>query len=257
MQPGQQLLENGRTPPANDDSNREDSLDRYASPMNRPSMFESELSKELSNPNVFAESEIHTTPVESQILNDTGRSFIFFSRTSIALNSHVSLNVVAREARSSTNSSMDTLTPDQTSRSSTPFPSEPFPTQQNETNSATISRIPPFLFPVFSGQDKTTPWTPPPTPEVSKLTDITVAPKNRRRVSVSKNRASQSQVNAEKVNDTQVPSGRGNTTGSRGALEGNRLVQAKSNKSYKITDAYLFNQKYYIKLPGTENVRYF
>ena len=141
VQPGQQLLENGRTPPANDDSNREDSLDRYASPMNRPSMLESELSKELSNPNVFAESEIHTTPVESQIFNDTGRSFIFFSRTSIALNSHVSLNVVAREAGSSTNSSMDTLTPDQTSRSSTPFPSEPFPTQQNETNSATISRM--------------------------------------------------------------------------------------------------------------------
>ena len=75
--------------------------------------------------------------------------------------------------------------------------------------------------------------------------------------SVSKNRASQSQVNAEKVNDTQVPSGRGNTTGSRGALEGNRLVPAKSNKSYKITDAYLVNQKYYIKLPGTEKVRYF
>lgn len=127
--------------------------------------------------------------------------------------------------------------------------------QQNETNPAPISRNSPFLFPVFSGQEKT-PWTPPATPQLSKLTDIPVAPTNCRRLPASTNRASQSQVVDETDNtDTQVPSSRGNHAGSHG---GNRQVRFQSyQKLYKITDAYLFNKNYYVKVPGNNTVRNF
>jgi hypothetical protein len=112
-----------------------------------------------------------------------------------------------------------------------------------------ISRISPFLFPMFSGQDRASPWTRPPTPKPCKLNDTTVAPKKRGRTPVSANCASQSKVNSEKVNNTQVPSG--------GDLGDNRVAppNAQSNKKFKITDAFLSNGKYFIKVPGNEKVR--
>lgn len=99
--------------------------------------------------------------------------------------------------------------------------------QQNTTNTSPISRISPFLFPVFSGQDRASPWTRPLTPKPSKLNDTTVAPKKRERPPVSVNRASQIQVNGEKVDDTQVPSS-GDLGDNREALMLNQLRNSKS-----------------------------
>lgn len=70
--PGQPLQENGRTTtPVNDESDRGDEVERYVyvSAINRPSMSESVL----SNPTFFAQSDIHITPAQSQIINDTGK----------------------------------------------------------------------------------------------------------------------------------------------------------------------------------------
>ena len=57
VQPGQQLLENGRTTPANDDSNREDEQ-RNASPVDRPSVLESELSKDCFEGDIMITSPV-------------------------------------------------------------------------------------------------------------------------------------------------------------------------------------------------------
>ncbi|KZS20374.1 Uncharacterized protein APZ42_012956 [Daphnia magna] len=220
---GQPLLENRRTTtPVNKESTQGDDVERYASPVNRSSMSESDS-------NFLAQSDIQTTPVQFPIVG--GSDF------------------EGRAAESSPNSSIHTQPLHQTSRSSTPCPSGPFiPIRQNMIDTSPISRISPFLFPMFSGQDRASPWTRPPTPKPCKLNDTTVAPKKRGRTPVSANCASQSKVNSEKVNNTQVPSG--------GDLGDNRVAppNAQSNKKFKITDAFLSNGKYFIKVPGNEKL---
>ncbi|KAK4007391.1 hypothetical protein OUZ56_012548 [Daphnia magna] len=283
---GQPLLENRRTTtPVNKESTQGDDVERYASPVNRSSMSESDsnflaqsdiqttpvqfpivggsdvaasMSAE-SNSSSSAQSDVQTTPVQFPIFGDAARYFNLQSldvaasmsaesnsSSSAQCDIHTTPSVQfpfindtdfeGRAAESSPNSSIHTQPLHQTSRSSTPCPSGPFiPIRQNMIDTSPISRISPFLFPMFSGQDRASPWTRPPTPKPCKLNDTTVAPKKRGRTPVSANCASQSKVNSEKVNNTQVPSG--------GDLGDNRVAppNAQSNKKFKITDAFLSN----------------
>ncbi|KAI9550779.1 hypothetical protein GHT06_004566 [Daphnia sinensis] len=119
---GQPLLENRRTTtPGNEESTQGDDVERYASPMNRSSTSECDS-------NFLAQSDKQTMPVQFPIFGDT--------------------DFEARAAGTSPNSSILTQPLHRASRSSTTCPSEPFPMQQNRTNTSPISRISPFLFPM-------------------------------------------------------------------------------------------------------------
>ncbi|XP_045026719.1 suppressor protein SRP40-like isoform X2 [Daphnia magna] len=319
---GQPLLENRRTTtPVNKESTQGDDVERYASPVNRSSMSESDsnflaqsdiqttpvqfpivggsdvaasMSAE-SNSSSSAQSDVQTTPVQFPIFGDadvaasmsaesnssnsaqsdvqtTPVQFPIFGDADVAASMSAESNSSSsaqcdihttpsvqfpfindtdfegRAAESSPNSSIHTQPLHQTSRSSTPCPSGPFiPIRQNMIDTSPISRISPFLFPMFSGQDRASPWTRPPTPKPCKLNDTTVAPKKRGRTPVSANCASQSKVNSEKVNNTQVPSG--------GDLGDNRVAPLMLNQTRNSKSLMLFylTESISLKFLATKN----